>query len=48
MLNMKSIFIKKHETDLLLIWDQYLSENMKWEFGNMGAMSIEKREMAIW
>ena len=32
-LNMKAISIKKHEMEVLFwLWDQYLPENMKWEF----------------
>ena len=30
------------------IWDQYLSKNMKWAFGNMGSMSSRKHEIEIW
>ena len=31
-----------------VIWDQYLSKNMKWKFGNMGWVSIKKHEMEFW
>ena len=27
------------------IWDQYFPENMKWKFGSMGSISINKYEM---
>ena len=26
----------------MVIWDQYLSKNMKWDFGNMGSISFQK------
>ena len=26
--------LKNHENENLVMWDQYLHENMKWKFGN--------------
>ena len=31
----------------LVIWNQYRSKNMKWQFSNMGLISIEKHETKI-
>ena len=31
----------------LVIWDQYLSKNMKCNFGNMGSISIKNHEVEI-
>ena len=38
----------KTRTGNLVMWDQYLSKNIKWTFGNMGAMSIKQHEFQIW
>ena len=31
----------------LVIWDQYLSESMKWKFGNMWSMSIKNMQLGF-
>ena len=38
--NMGSISFKSTRNENLVIWDQYLSKNMKSKFGNMGSISI--------
>ena len=39
-LDMKPISTRQHGT--LVVWDQYLPENMKWTFGNMGLVCSKK------
>ena len=29
------------------MWDQYLPQNMKWTFGNMGSLSIQNMKWEI-